>query len=131
MEARWCYMRNVVETITSRLREEGMMREAKLALAALATSGLVLVATGSTLAGPLTYTLPSETATLKKASGPGYEKAEKICSACHSVDYISTQQPGKGKDFWTAEVNKMVSAYGAPIEEGDRPAIIDYLAANY
>ena len=104
------------------------MREAKLALAALATSETRV---SRHRAGPLTYTLPSETATLKKASGPGYEKAEQICSACHSVDYISTQPPGKGKDFRTAEVNKMVSAYGAPIEEGDRPAIIDYLAANY
>ena len=53
------------------------MREAKLALAALATSGLVLVATGSTLAGPLTYTLPSETATLKKASGARLRKGRK------------------------------------------------------
>jgi sulfite dehydrogenase (cytochrome) subunit B len=103
----------------------------KLALAAIAASGLVLVAARSTLAAAVTYTLPSETATLKKAAAPGYEKAEQICSACHSVDYISTQPPGKGKDFWTAEVNKMVSAYGAPIEEADRPAIIDYLAANY
>ena len=99
------------------------MREAKLALAALATSRLVLVATGSTLAGPLTYTLPSQTATLKKASGRGYEKAEKICSACHSVDYISTQQPGKGKDFWTTEVNKMVRPMAPPSKREIAPQL--------
>jgi hypothetical protein len=35
------------------------------------------------------------------------------------------------KDFWQAEVTKMIKVYGAPIEEKDVPAIVDYLAAAY
>ena len=38
---------------------------------------------------------------------------------------------GKGKEFWTAEVNKMVTVYAAPIQEPDRAVIAEYLAANY
>ena len=96
-------------------------------VASLLAFGMV----GASIAKPVTYTLPPETATLKKTSGPGYQATENSCGACHSLDYISTQPPGKGKDFWTAEMTKMVNVYGAPIPEADRPAIIDYLAANY
>ena len=32
---------------------------------------------------------------------------------------------------WAAEVNKMVSAFGAPIAKVDQDSIIAYLAANY
>ena len=35
------------------------------------------------------------------------------------------------KDFWTAEVTKMIKVYGAPIEDADVGKIVDYLAANY
>ncbi len=93
--------------------------------------GLLAVAGTSSFAVAETYTLPDETATLKKSSDPGYQKAADTCSICHSVDYISTQPPGKGKDFWTAEVKKMIGVYGAPVQEGDRAAIIEYLTTNY
>jgi hypothetical protein len=32
---------------------------------------------------------------------------------------------------WEAEVNKMVKAYGAPMEPGEVEKIVDYLATNY
>jgi hypothetical protein len=32
---------------------------------------------------------------------------------------------------WTAEVTKMIKAFGAPIDDGDAKAIADYLAKNY
>lgn len=32
---------------------------------------------------------------------------------------------------WDAEVNKMIKAYGAPIDEADAKAIKDYLTKNY
>jgi len=35
------------------------------------------------------------------------------------------------KDFWLAEVTKMIKTYGAPIDEADVPKIVDYLAATY
>jgi hypothetical protein len=34
-------------------------------------------------------------------------------------------------DVWQAEVNKMINAFGAPIDPKDVPAIVDYLTKNY
>jgi hypothetical protein len=36
-------------------------------------------------------------------------------------------QPALSRETWTAEVNKMITAYKAPVAPGDVPAIIDYL----
>jgi mono/diheme cytochrome c family protein len=80
-------------------------------------------------AKPLTYRLPEETATLRP--GPGVEIAQNNCAACHSVDYIAIQPPGKGEAFWRAEVDKMIHSYHAPIDEADARAIADYLAKTY
>lgn len=82
-------------------------------------------------AAPVAYQLPEETAALKP--GPNLEVAEKNCTACHSADYIITQPRGPHykKDFWQAEVNKMIKVYGAPIDEADIGKIVDYLAATY
>jgi hypothetical protein len=102
-------------------------------LAATALASLALAAGLPTRAPakPVTYTLPSESSTLKKTAEPGYQRAELQCATCHSRDYITTQPRGKGKEFWTAEVTKMVNVYAAPIPEPDRAVIADYLAANY
>ena len=97
------------------------------ALAALALAGI----TAQALARPVHYTLPGESSTLKKTDAPGYLRAEAVCAICHSRDYITTQPRGKGKEFWTAEVAKMVNVYAAPIPEPDRALIADYLATNY
>ena len=98
-----------------------------------ATIGLLLgafaaAALAPAAAAPLTYELPPETAQLRP--GPGVETAS-VCGACHSVDYIATQPPHKGKAFWDAEVQKMIQAYKAPIDPKDAQAITDYLAATY
>lgn len=98
------------------------------AAVALAVVGSLAAAT---LAKPVTYAPPAESSTLKKTADPGFNRAELLCVVCHSRDYITTQPPGKGKEFWTAEVNKMVTVYGAAITEPERPAIIEYLTANY
>ncbi len=79
-------------------------------------------------AKPLTYALPEETATLRP--GPGMETAS-VCMSCHSVDYINTQPPRSGKEFWEAEVKKMIKSYHAPISEADAKTIADYLAKTY
>ena len=69
------------------------------------------------------------------ALAPGLDRdvAQGICSACHSVDYIQSQPRGPNfkKDFWQAEVTKMIKVYGAPIADGDVSKIVDYLAATY
>jgi mono/diheme cytochrome c family protein len=95
-----------------------------LAVAAIAASGLVTAA-------PVDYKLPEETAAFKP--GPNLEAAQNNCSGCHSADYINTQPRGPKfkKDFWQAEVTKMIKVYGAPIGEADVPRIVDYLASTH
>jgi sulfite dehydrogenase (cytochrome) subunit B len=96
-----------------------------LALAPLAFAGVM-----AANAAPVEYKLPEEAAALKP--GPNLEVAQNNCTACHSSDYIKTQPTMKSKkDFWQAEVTKMIKVYGAPIDEGDVGKIVDYLAANY
>lgn len=73
-------------------------------------------------------TLPPERIDLKP--GPGMDKTVASCAICHSTDYI-TMQPKMTKAQWTAEVNKMIKVYGAPINADDAKVVSDYLAANY
>lgn len=82
-------------------------------------------------AKPVGYKLPDETATLKP--GPNLEVVQNNCTACHSVDYIKTQPQGPKfkKDFWQAEVTKMIKVFGAPIDDADVGKIVDYLSQNY
>ena len=101
------------------------------ALALALAAGVAAAIAAPAAARPVTYTLPSESSTLKKTAEPGYQRAELQCVTCHSRDYITTQPRGKGKEFWTAEITKMVNVYAAPIPEPDRAVIADYLAANY
>jgi len=63
--------------------------------------------------------------------GPGRALVEAHCSACHSLDYITTQPPGLGADHWRKSVEKMVTIHGAEIPEGDRAVIEAYLARTY
>src|SRR6195256_949140 len=73
--------------------------------------------------------LGSATAAFKP--GPNLDVVQNNCTACHSADYISTQPRGHKKDFWQAEVTKMIKIYGAPIDDADVGKIVDYLAATY
>ena len=69
--------------------------------------------------------------TLQLKPGAGQDKVIAYCSACHSLDYIQMNSPFPDRKLWEAEVNKMVSAFGAPIPKDDIQAIVDYLAKNY
>jgi mono/diheme cytochrome c family protein len=80
-------------------------------------------------AEPRSIQLPDETVQFKP--GPGADVAEANCKTCHSIDYIQIQPPKKGKEFWSAEVHKMIKVFGAPIEEADAAKIAEYLAASY
>ena len=106
---------------------------AALALMSLAGPLVGISGSGPSEAGakPVSYKFPNETATFKP--GPNLEVVKNNCTACHSVDYISTQPRGPKfkKDFWQAEVTKMIKVYGAPIDDADVPKIVDYLAATY
>ena len=82
-------------------------------------------------AAPVAYILPEETAVFKP--GASVDVVKNNCTACHSSDYVQTQPRGPkfSKDFWQAEVTKMIKVYGAPIDDADAGKIVDYLTANY
>jgi sulfite dehydrogenase (cytochrome) subunit B len=104
------------------------MRMPRLSSHAAAAAAVLAIA-GASYAEPLTYTLPEETTTLRK--GPGVERAANNCLQCHSVGYIRTQPPNRGKAFWEAEVAKMIKVYHVPISDDDAKAIVEYLAKTY
>jgi mono/diheme cytochrome c family protein len=102
------------------------MKHPVLAVLAIALAA----ALGPAIAVPLAYTLPDEAAAFKP--GPNLEIVRDNCSACHSADYVNTQPPMTNKkDFWQAEVTKMIKVYGAPIQDADVGKIVDYLAKTY
>ncbi len=104
-----------------------MKRIALLATTAFCSLALVTIVS----AKPVTYQLPEETAAFRP--GPGLDMVQGNCGSCHSPDYIMTQPRGPkfGKDFWQAEVVKMINVFGAPIDQKDVPAIVDSLTAAY
>ena len=59
------------------------------------------------------------------------EGAEDYCNACHSLDYPRMNAPFLNRQGWETEVNKMITAFGAPIGPSDAKTIVDYLVANY
>ncbi|MGH6664777.1 MAG: cytochrome c [Pseudolabrys sp.] len=69
--------------------------------------------------------------TIKLKQGPGVDKVEGNCGACHSLAYIPMNSPFLNAAGWSGEVTKMIKAFGAPIDEADAKAIADYLAKNY
>jgi sulfite dehydrogenase (cytochrome) subunit B len=77
------------------------------------------------------YKAPQETSVL--APGPNADVTQVYCGACHSYEYILTQPRGQGfgRDFWQAEVSKMIKVFGAQINEKEANAIVDYLAVTY
>jgi len=68
---------------------------------------------------------------IKLKAGPGLDKVEGNCAACHTLAYIPMNSPFLDAKGWEAEVTKMIKAYGAPVEDADAKAIAEYLAKNY
>jgi hypothetical protein len=48
------------------------------------------------------------------------------CLACHSADHV-LNQPSLSREAWLEVVNKMITAYKAPVSPDDAKAIVDYL----
>ena len=92
-------------------------------------SGRCLLVAAAALSFVSTTAAQEEAIQLK--SGEGLEVVQQNCAACHSLDYIQMNSPFLDEKGWTAEVTKMVKAFGAPIEEADQLAIIAYLTAKY
>ena len=103
----------------------------KVRAVAAAVFGAFLFGMTSAQSAPPAYKAPEETVTLTPA--PNSKVAEDYCGVCHSYEYILTQPRGAGfgRDFWKAEVTKMIKVFGAPIKEADANTIVDYLASTY
>jgi mono/diheme cytochrome c family protein len=96
----------------------------------LLISGTALVLGASAFPQVRSIELPEDNAMAELKPGPGVEVVRTHCVACHSTDYIVRQPHSDGKR-WETEVKKMISAYGAPIDEADAKVIVEYLAAVY
>lgn len=68
---------------------------------------------------------------IKLKPGPGLDKVEGNCGACHTLAYIAMNSVFLNAAGWDAEVSKMINAFGAPIDQDDAKAIADYLKKNY
>jgi hypothetical protein len=81
-------------------------------------------------AAALSVTAAAQEARIQLADGPGRDKVT-ACLACHSLDYIPMNSRFLKEEQWTAEVNKMIKVYGAPISAADAETIVRYLARHY
>lgn len=63
--------------------------------------------------------------------GAGDEVASANCNVCHTTNYIVMNSQFLTPDGWRAEVTKMRSAFGAPIDDTTAAEIISYLTAHY
>jgi sulfite dehydrogenase (cytochrome) subunit B len=107
-----------------------MMRtpgNAKLRMAILA---MMLSLGGAVLAQQKSIQLPADNSVSQLKPGTGVNLANLNCAICHSLDYI-VRQPPMNAAQWDAEVRKMITVYGAPINDADAKIIAAYLAANY
>ena len=77
----------------------------------------------------VTPAFAQEHVTLKP--GPGLDAVTTSCSVCHTLNYIRMNSPFLTPNDWTAEVTKMRSALGAPIDDDTAKTIINYLSTNY
>jgi mono/diheme cytochrome c family protein len=63
--------------------------------------------------------------------GAGDDLAGAYCNACHTSDYIVMNSTFLTPDGWKAEVTKMRTAFGAPMDDATAAQIAAYLAAHY
>ena len=95
---------------------------------ALATAAALLAATA--FAQPAAIELPLGE-TPPELADPASEVVVNNCSACHSLDYITTQPRGKGETFWRDSVAKMINVYRAPVTPEDAEAVALVLGRKF
>lgn len=117
----------------------GQQTAAVTAFVVVAALGVLAVFPGANLADrpaqqsslePVSFVMPEEITPSELADAEA-ELVVSTCSACHSLEYITTQPRGMGEKFWHDQVTKMVKVYGAPIEQSDAEAIGDILANKF
>jgi mono/diheme cytochrome c family protein len=75
--------------------------------------------------------LPAAAQDVTLIPGPGMDVVAAGCSICHTLSYIPMNSRFMTPDVWKAEVAKMRTAFGAPIDDDAANAIVTYLVANY
>lgn len=63
--------------------------------------------------------------------GPGLDAVQASCATCHTLNYIRMNSVFLTPDAWKAEVTKMRSALGAPIDDDTAATIVKYLSESY
>ena len=92
----------------------------------------IAVATGKAATGPvqkwtkIEVELPASEAVFPP--GNGADIANGQCLMCHLAGMV-LRQPPLSQDEWAGEINKMRSAYGAPIPADQVDALASYLRA--
>jgi len=61
--------------------------------------------------------------------GSGKAEVALACSSCHDLSQVITQK--KSSSNWRTTVQKMISAYQAPVDKEDVQPLIDYLSKNF
>lgn len=104
-------------------RGTALADQASVASAPAASPPTVVSAAGVTLTS-LSVELPASDRMFP--DGPGADAINNNCLGCHSAAMVINQPP-LPRSAWQAEVGKMRSLFKAPVDEGDVPAIVDYL----
>ena len=116
--------------MTRCLSNTRVTRVVALTMAVAACAARPSIAQEPTLTPAVTPQAAAQAPSDELADAPGREKVAQ-CGACHSLDYIRMNSRFLDLAGWTAVVNKMIKAFGAPIPAGDVDAIARYLAEQY
>lgn len=104
-----------------------MLRAIILTVAALGLVLLPHVGQAATITTLKSLKLDVPTGDTMFPAGPGADAINNNCLACHSADHV-LNQPSLSWQAWQEVVNKMITAYKAPVSPDDAKAIVDYLA---
>lgn len=97
-----------------------------MAIFAAVTVATLARASGSN-STPVSITLPADAQSF--GPGAGQSVAQANCTICHAADYVYMQPPLTDAQ-WRAEVMKMKSAYGAPLNDADVDTLVAYLVGQ-
>jgi cytochrome c5 len=78
-----------------------------------------------------TFAAASAAQEVELHEAPGRELVVSRCGVCHSLDYIPMNSPFLDRAGWEKTLRKMTDVMGAPIEDKDVAAILEYLARSY
>ncbi|HEY0181468.1 MAG TPA: cytochrome c [Rhodopila sp.] len=92
---------------------------------------LLLATLLAALAVPGSRSVLAEEGRAPLQPGVGEDLTSANCNACHTSDYIVMNSRFLTTDAWKAEVTKMRTAFGAPIDDATAAAIVLYLGQHY